>query len=314
MSSESTNFKSLEHQIDIHESKYENFKRSFRRSSQVTKQNLSLEKDLSVATVPDISGLNLNGTLNGADKNQKVSSAHNASKKMEKPEQSTTSGKIDEKGSTVVIYKTVQGEQLILADDQRRNESDYETARDTSGSVMVIDDLRRFKTPIRTPTVPGGKASSSPLQAAKNRGKLRPSTGSGSSNGGNARSEKKKCEQRKWRDILQNHQSPYSKQQTSGTPPLPLSGATTNDRRMTINYEILDTRRRRSSRALKPVDANDSCKKALPVSPNTSSAPGGKFNPTIECNYDPKSYVLNFKVKVPGSAKAKEQVINGSKK
>lgn len=158
---------------------------------------------------------------------------------MEKPEQSTTSGKIDEKGSTVVIYKTVQGEQLILADDQRRNESDYETARDTSGSVMVIDDLRRFKTPIRTPTVPGGKASSSPLETATSRGKLRPSTGSGSSNGGNTRSGKKKCEQRKWRDILQNHQSPYSKlQQTSGKPPLPLSGATTNDRITTINCKL----------------------------------------------------------------------------
>lgn len=161
---------------------------------------------------------------------------------MEKPEQSTAGGKIDEKGSTVVIYKSVQGERLILADDQRRNESDYETARDTSGgSVMVIDDLRRFKTPIRTPTVPGrNKASPSPVEAGKSRGKLRPSNGSGGSNEGNARSGKKKCEQRKWRDILQNHQSPYSKkqEQTSGKPPLPLSGATTNDRITTINCKL----------------------------------------------------------------------------
>lgn len=177
-----------------------------------------------------------------------VSSAHNATKAIEKPEQSTpTKGRIDEKGSTVVIYKTADGERLILADDQRRNESDYETARDTSGSVMVIDDLRRFKTPIRTPTVPSGNASSSlpPPTVGKN-GRLRSPSGSRTvSNDGNTRlnSNTKRCEQRKWREILQNHQSPNCKQQQqkqNSKPTSPRTGATTNDRITTINCKLND--------------------------------------------------------------------------
>lgn len=170
------------------------------------------------------------------------SSAHNTTKNTEKPEQSSPPNRrIDEKGSTVVIYKTTEGERLILADDQRINESDYETARDTSGSVMVIDDLRRFKTPIRTPTVPSGKASSGPPSKASGNGKLRSLSGSRTSNDGSTRlnSSTKRCEQRKWREILQNHQSPNCKQQNS-KPPSPRTGATTNDRITTINCKLND--------------------------------------------------------------------------
>nr|XP_029731817.1 uncharacterized protein LOC109425876 [Aedes albopictus] len=186
---------------------------------------------------------------------------------------------------------------------------------------MVIDDLRRFKTPIRTPTVPSENAPSSlpPPTAGKN-GRLRSPSGSRTvSNDGNTRlnSNTKRCEQRKWREILQNHQSPNCKQQQqqkqNSKPTSPRTGATTNDRITTINYEILDTRRRRSADgSVKTVDADRSSRRSLPV--KQTALGGSSANPSIECNYEPKTSKLNFRIKVPGNPGGKTPMKNVGKK
>ncbi|XP_062535190.1 centrosomal protein of 135 kDa-like isoform X1 [Armigeres subalbatus] len=298
-------------QTDHQETKYEKFKKDFlqKRSQVASVPKISIDDELSLEGLPQIS--NYNDTMNGdKSKAKRASNEQDATEKIAKPEQSTTANdKTDELSSTVVIYKTAAGERLILADDQRRNGADYGTARDTSGNVMVIDDLRRVKTPIRTPTVPNRKTSSESFaKMAKNgSGKLARNDGSPRIN-----SIKKRCEERKWREILQNHPNPSSKQQhekKSSNSPSSRTGTMTNERVTTINYEIHDTRRRRrSGEVSNPLETNNSGRMSLPQISTTSDE--SKVNPKIECNYEPKAHKLNFKITVPGKAPMK----NTSKK
>uniref|UniRef100_A0A1Q3G3E5 Putative myosin class ii heavy chain n=1 Tax=Culex tarsalis TaxID=7177 RepID=A0A1Q3G3E5_CULTA len=200
--------------------------------------------------------------------------------------------KIDERGSTVVIYKNALGERLIVADaGQNRpqpphEESDYKTATawdsssssSSSCSILVIDDMRQSSAsaPIRTP---GGRAAAA------------------ASNDSNEKS-------RSWREIFEHQLSPRG---------------TNDDRKRTINYEL--SRDSAGDDATTTAIVTQRIKASL--NDEEDGAGGGArrdgMKPTLVLKCDPKTYVLNLKIKVPRDSeekKNKQQQTenNGSKK
>ncbi|XP_055621711.1 uncharacterized protein LOC129765420 isoform X4 [Toxorhynchites rutilus septentrionalis] len=295
--------------VNFGDSGYEKFKRTLRRgvrSSANTFQNVSAIEvnSISVPPLPESIGVISSNDAASSVENKKVAVSENVVQAVVKqPEQTSNradSDKMDGKSSTVVIYKNSLGEKLILASDQREDSDyDYMTAWDTS-DIMVIDDLRQFKTPIRTSKARNGNLSS-PLVIERDGG-----GGSGISATTTASSN---CEQRKWGEILQHHRS---RRQQNAKHPLPLSG-TTNDGITTINYGILEARgRRRNASASKSVEANDSGEKPAPrfYGAGTSGrSVGGNAaiqKATPAC--DPKKYVLNFRIKVPTEEKRQPNI------
>ncbi|XP_055530632.1 centrosomal protein of 135 kDa isoform X2 [Wyeomyia smithii] len=228
----------------------------------------------------------------------------------------TSPDKTNGRGSTAIIYKNALGERLILADDRQQQQQENDCSVTAHGSIMVIDDLRRPKTPIREPKVSlaAGKAVSGASSSRENQRKsptVRRSNESGTTT--IASTSSRRCEQRKWREILP------SKGKTNAVSQTPSLSATTNDRITTINYEILNAsgrRRRRSSSGgrVEPVEAaNQSGRKPLKLRPITSYDGGGggggaaNSTPEVTLNGDAEMYVLNFKLKVKGDENKSER-------
>ncbi|XP_052563057.1 uncharacterized protein LOC120416700 [Culex pipiens pallens] len=271
---ESSEEKSLNGQAKPQEKGYEEFRKSLIRNS---------HKKASSLSVPASSAERKSSQTTSVGPGPSASVPSAAADDDEKPQKPKTGGggsKIDERGSTVVIYKNALGERLIVAEGggQHQNrpptpaheESDYKTAAawDSSessvcSSILVIDDMRQSSVPIRTP---GGRAASNDSN-----------------------------EPRKWREIFEHQLSPRG----------------TNDagRKRTINYEL-------SRDGASDATTTATVTQRIRASLNDDGRDGMKPSLVLKC--DPKTYVLNLKIKVPRDSDGKKQEqqseSNGSKK
>ncbi|XP_058833557.1 centrosomal protein of 135 kDa [Topomyia yanbarensis] len=291
-----------------HEMSYEQFRQSFRKrpstGADSTRANSSAleQQDLSMSSpVPKI----VNRRSPVKSNHSKKASNTSISRKEPGGCAQLTTGKNNGGGSIAIVYKNALGDRFILADDKQDNGPDCTTAR---GSIMVIDDLRRPKMPIRTPKASAGKASSSATRLRKDIQQT--PTGRRSNESITTTFGSGRCEQRKWGEILQRNPSPSRRQQTNENRVSSLSGIT-NDRITTINYEILNTRGERSSGSVEAVEVIQSGQMPPRLQPITSTDNGAGLAPEVQLSGDSKMYVLNFKIKVPAdNGKGTEQAKN----
>ncbi|XP_053683707.1 centrosomal protein of 135 kDa [Sabethes cyaneus] len=310
--------------IDIvppRESSYEQFRKSFHQTRPTVKSTSSpkSKSNSSLSTVPvsSISGVDSPRTSEKLTNDSKAASSRTG---RETPKQTSTD-KNNGPGAVAIIYKNALGERIILSDDRQPQQQQWpllqgnDCSTTAHGSIMVIDDLRRPKTPIRAPKVSltAGKAVSGAVSSSRENQRKSPTVrGSNESNsaiastssGRSARSSR--CEQRKWREIL--HPTGKTNAAVRQTPSL---SATTNDRITTINYEILNANGRRSSGSVEAVEvANQSGRKPPRLQPITSAGGGGGgaggtgSMPEVTLDGDSKKYVLNFKIKVDGDERS----------
>ncbi|XP_058457113.1 putative leucine-rich repeat-containing protein DDB_G0290503 [Malaya genurostris] len=295
------------------EKSYEEFRRSFFEKRQHAKAGLS-----QVTTFSDHQGLLPESEPEFLEHRSEIpidraSSTRIARKKLNKSEQSAISStsKIVGSGSKATIYKNALDDGLILADDkhqwqQHQQQDNGHNCRTARSSIIVIDDLRRPKTPIRTPEVSGRKAISS-ASRMRTDNQQNPVGRRNNKSSKTILSSSSRCEQRKWGEILQHKPSPSSTKETNERR-LSLLSEKTNDRITTINYEILNANGERSSGSVEAVEVIQNGRMPPKLQPITSTDGGAGLAPEVLLNGDSKMYVLNFKIKVPANNDGKEKI------
>ncbi|KAL9702193.1 hypothetical protein quinque_005711 [Culex quinquefasciatus] len=221
----------------------------------------------------------LSDERSGCDRNTQVDSAADDDEKPQKPKTGGGGSKIDERGSTVVIYKNALGERLIVAEGGGQQQNRPPTPAHEDSDYK---------------TAAGWDSSSSESSVCSSIlviDDMRQSSVPIRTPGGRpvqaAAASNDSNEPRKWREIFEHQLSPR--------------GTNDDGRKRTINYEL--------SRD----GASDARTTAIVTQRIQAS-----LKPSLVLKCDPKTYVLNLKIKVPrdsdGKTQEQQSGISGSKK